>query len=77
MVGDLRFPNGVIVIARAAELLGPDTGLKTGDVIHSVNTKPIDSVEQLRALLKTLRPNSPLVLEVERDGKLVWLAFEM
>ena len=77
VLGDLRFPNGVIVIARAAELLGPDTGLKTGDVIHSVNTKPIDSVEQLRALLKTLSPNSPLVLQIERDGKLVWLAFEM
>jgi serine protease Do len=77
VLGDLRFPNGVIVIARAAELLGPDTGLKTGDVIHSLNAKPINSVEQLRALLKNLSPNSPLVLEIERDGKLVWLAFEM
>jgi serine protease Do len=77
VLGDLRFPNGVIVIARAAELLGPETGLKTGDVIHSLNAKPINSVEQLRALLKNLGPNSPLVLQVERDGKLVWLAFEM
>jgi serine protease Do len=77
VVGDLRFPTGVVVIARAADLLGPETGLKTGDVIHSVNTKPIDSVEQLRALVKNLTPNSPLVLEIERDGKLQWLAFEM
>jgi serine protease Do len=77
LLGDLRFPNGVIVIARAAELLGPETGLKTGDVIHSLNAKPITSFEQLRALLKNLSPNSPLVLQVERDGKLVWLAFEM
>jgi len=77
VVGELRFPTGVVVIARAADLLGPETGLKTGDVIHSVNTKPIDSVEQLRTLLKNLTPNSPLVLEIERDGKLQWLAFEM
>jgi serine protease Do len=77
VVGDLRYPTGVIVIARAAELLGPETGLKTGDVIHSLNTKPVDSVEQLRALLKNLSPNSPLVLQVEREGRLEWLAFEL
>ena len=77
VVGDLRSPTGVIVIARAAELLGPETGLKTGDVIHSLNAKPVDSVEQLRALVKNLSPNSPLVLQIERDGKFEWLAFEM
>jgi len=77
VVGDLRSPTGVIVIARAAELLGPETGLKTGDVIHSLNAKPVDSVEQLRALLKNLSPNSPLVLQIERDGKFEWLAFEI
>ena len=38
-----------VVIARAAELLGPETGLKTGDVIHTVNATPIDSVDSLRA----------------------------
>ena len=37
LIGDLRSPDGVVVIARAAQLLGPDTGLKTGDIIHSVN----------------------------------------
>jgi serine protease Do len=77
MIGDLRIPNGVVVIARAAELLGPETGLKTGDVIHTVNATPIDSVDSLRAVLGDLKPNSAVVLQVERDGKLQWLAFEM
>jgi serine protease Do len=77
VIGDLRFPDGVVVIARAAELLSPDTGLKTGDVIHSVNNNPIDSVDSLRAVLKGLKPNSPVALQIEREGQLQWIAFEM
>ncbi|MGA8150608.1 MAG: trypsin-like peptidase domain-containing protein [Terriglobales bacterium] len=76
VVGDLRIPTGVVVIARAADLLGPETGLKTGDVIHSVNGTPVDSVVSLRALLRNLKPNSPVVLQVERDDGLQWLTFE-
>jgi len=77
VVGDLRISNGVVVIARAANLIGPDTGLKTGDVIHSVNTTPVDSVTSLRRLLRSLKPNAAVVLQVERDSQLQWLAFEM
>src|ERR1700733_5756821 len=53
VVGDLRISNGVVVIARAANLIGPDTGLKTGDVIHTVNTTPVDSVTSLRQVLRS------------------------
>jgi serine protease Do len=76
-VGELRIPSGVVVVARAVDLLGPETGLKSGDVIHSVNTVPIDSVDSLRAALNDLKANSPVVLQVERDGGLQWLAFEL
>src|SRR5579864_1054119 len=47
IAGNLRNPSGVVVIARAANLIGPETGLKTGDVIHSVDKTPVDSVESL------------------------------
>jgi len=77
LVEDLRIPNGVVVVARAAELLVPDTGLRAGDVIHTLNTTPIDSVDSLRAIMGDLKPNSLVVLQVERDGKLQWLTFEM
>jgi len=77
LVEDLRIPNGVVVVARAAELLVPDTGLRAGDVIHTLNTTPIDSVDSLRAIMGDLKPNSRVVLQVERDGKLQWLTFEM
>ena len=77
LVGDLRISNGVVVIARAANLIGPETGLKSGDVIHSVNKTPVDSVTSLRQVLRSLKPNAAVVLQVERDSQLQWLAFEM
>ncbi|MGC1438871.1 MAG: trypsin-like peptidase domain-containing protein [Terriglobales bacterium] len=77
IAGNLRNPSGVVVIARAANLIGPETGLKTGDVIHSVDKTPVDSVESLRATLRGLKPSAPVVLQVERDGQLQWLAFEI
>jgi serine protease Do len=73
----LRIPSGVVVVARAADLLGPDTGLKSGDLIHSLNATPVDSVEALRAALNKLKPGDAVVLQVERDGKLEWLAFDL
>jgi serine protease Do len=76
-VGSLRISSGVVVIARTADLIGPETGLKTGDVIHSLNTSSVDSLDSLRAALNGLKPNSPVVLQVEREGQLQWLAFEM
>jgi serine protease Do len=77
VVGDLRISSGVVVVARAADLLGPETGLQSGDVIHSVNSISIDSLESLRARLREVKPGGAVVLQVERDGKLEWLAFEM
>jgi serine protease Do len=77
VVGDLRISSGVVVVARTADLLGPETGLRSGDVIHNVNSTSIDSVESLRARLREIKPGSPVVLQVERDDKLQWLAFEM
>ena len=76
-VGELRIPGGVVVIARTAQFLGPETGLKSGDVIHSVNKSPVDSLESLRAGLNALKAGSPVVLQVERDGGLQWLAFDL
>jgi len=77
LLGDLRIPSGVVVLARAADLLGPETGLRTGDVIHSVNSVSVDSLDSLRRRLTDVKSGGPVVLQVERDSKLEWLAFEM
>ena len=77
VVGSLRIASGVVVIARTASLIGPETGLKTADVIHGVNKTPINSLDSLRAVLDGVKRGDPVVLQVERDGQLQWLPFEM
>ena len=77
MLGTVRIPSGVVVVARVADFMSSATGLETGDVIHSVNQTSIDSLSSLRAALGEIKPHDPVVLQVERGGGLQWLAFEM
>ncbi|MGD1024592.1 MAG: trypsin-like peptidase domain-containing protein [Candidatus Sulfotelmatobacter sp.] len=76
-IGTLRIPGGVVVLGRAADLITPDTGLQTGDVIHSVNTTPITSMDALRAAIRSLKTGDAVVLQVERSDGLSYLGFEM
>ncbi|MGA9304669.1 MAG: trypsin-like peptidase domain-containing protein [Candidatus Sulfotelmatobacter sp.] len=76
-IGTLRIPSGVVVLGRAADLILPDTGLQTGDIIHALNTTPITSMDALRAALLALKPGDPVVLQVERSDGLTYLSFEM
>jgi serine protease Do len=76
-VGSLRIPSGVIVLGRAADLILPDTGLQTGDVIHALNTTSITSMDALRAAVQSLKTGDPVVLQVERSDGLSYLTFEM
>ncbi|MGB8831927.1 MAG: trypsin-like peptidase domain-containing protein [Candidatus Sulfotelmatobacter sp.] len=76
-IGSLRIPSGVIVLGRAADLITPETGLQTGDVIHSLNTAPIRSMDELRAAVQSLKVNDSVVLQVERSDGLTYLSFEM
>lgn len=74
MVGDLRISSGVVVAARAAEPSGLETPLQVGDVIHAVDGQAVTGLDDLRARLKALDPNRPVVLQVERDGRLLYVA---
>jgi serine protease Do len=74
---ELRVPSGVIVVGRAAELITPETGLQTGDIIHQLNTTPIDSVATLRSTLDALKSGDPAVLQIEREDGLMYVSFEM
>lgn len=73
----LRIKSGVIVVGRAADLIMPDTGLQAGDVIHQLNLTPIDTMDTLRAAVSALKTGDPVVLQVERDGGLIYVSFEL
>jgi len=76
-IGTTRLPGGVVVVGRAADLTVSDSGLETGDIIHSLNTRKIDSVETLRSAVREIKSGAAVVLQIERDGGLQYLAFEM
>jgi serine protease Do len=77
VLSSLRISSGVLVVGREADLITPDTGLQAGDVIHQLNTKTIDSMDTLRAAAGELKTGDAVVLQVERDGGLTYLSFEL
>ena len=74
---DLRIPSGVIVAATSADTTGADTDLQPGDVIHSVNGRHIETLDGLRAALSAIPAGASGVLQIERDGRLMYVTFEM
>ena len=75
LVSELRKPYGVVVAARSADSSQARTGsLQVGDVIYALNTKKIETIESLRAELDHLGADDPLILQIERDGKLLFLS---
>ena len=75
MVDDLRDPFGIIVVARSSE--GSDIPLNAGDVIRSLNGQPVTTLDRLRAALAALQPGAPVVLQIQRDQRLQFLAFTL
>jgi len=73
MLPELRNSYGVVVAARGGD--SPYTGdsLQLGDVIYSVNTEPVSTVEALRTAVDALKDTDPLVLQVERNSRLQYI----
>ncbi|HTZ47449.1 MAG TPA: trypsin-like peptidase domain-containing protein [Verrucomicrobiae bacterium] len=77
LIGPLRIPGGVLVTALVANRLAVDSGLQEGDVIHAFNRTPIRNMNDLRGAFEKLKPGDPAAVQVERNGKLTFLTFEM
>jgi serine protease Do len=69
--------SGVVVIAQGAGSNAIDTGVEPGDIIRAINRTQLQSVSQLRTTVGQLKSGDPVVLQIERGGKLQYLAFEI
>jgi serine protease Do len=74
---NIRRDYGVVVAARAADAPFQADGLRAGDVIYEMNRSRVTDVETLRVEAERLRIGDSVVCHVERDGKLMFVAFEM
>jgi S1-C subfamily serine protease len=52
---------------------GPTGELLPGDIIYEVNHKPVATLPELRALVETQQPDEPVVLQVERAGRIRYI----
>jgi serine protease Do len=74
LLPDLRNPFGVVVAMRSSSAKYTGSGgFETGDVIYQVNGTVVTSIPALRRLIADLKPGDPLVAQIERDGKLMYL----
>jgi serine protease Do len=76
MVPELRDPFGIIVAARAAGAAG-EVPLTAGDVIRTLNGEPMTTLDRLRSALKALPPGAAIALQIQRDQKLMYVAFTL
>jgi len=72
----LRDPFGIVVAARTsgARSEGP---LLPRDVIRTVNGAQMFTLDQLRQTVRAFKPGSPVTLQIQREGRLMYVSFTM
>ena len=74
----VRVATGVVVASTVAGAIDSrDGGFAPGDVIYAINRVPVSGLGELRALLETLRIGGPIVVQLQRRGELMYLAFTL
>jgi serine protease Do len=77
MLGDLRLPYGVLVAAIATSTPSSEQRLQAGDVIVAFNGTPVKALADLRSAAGRLPTRTPIVLQIQRLGQLMFLALEV
>jgi len=71
-----RAGAGVVVAATVDGAIDArEGGLAQGDVVMAVNRTRVGGLAELRAAVDALKPGDPIVLQLERHGSLMYLAF--
>jgi serine protease Do len=69
--------SGVVIVAQTAGPNAVASRLETGDIIRTIDRTPLQSASQLRAMVRNFKSGDPVVLQIERNEKLQYLAFEI
>ena len=76
LLPDLRKHYGVVVAAKGGDSAYSGEKLKLGDVIYAVNNIAVTDVSTLRKQLDELKDTQAIVLQVERDSRLMYITLE-
>ena len=72
----LRVDSGVVVVSTVPGAIDArEGGLEIGDVVFAVNRTRVSGLAELRAAVDGLKTGDAVVLQLERRGALMYLAF--
>ncbi len=75
--GPPRRSYGVLVARLAVTTNGPSGDLLPGDIIYTVSGKTVSTLPELRAVIELQKDGEPLVLQVERAGRIRYVEMRM
>ena len=77
LLPEFRNSYGVYVLAMSDASHSNVAGLLAGDVIHEMNGALIADPAELRDRLTRMKSGDPIALLIERDKRLMYVAFEI
>ena len=77
LIPTTRRLNGVVVAGIVADVSSHDEPILAGDVIYEVNNQPVRSLVDLQKAVRGLPHGRPVALQIERQGQLQFLMFEI
>jgi serine protease Do len=77
MLRQPRLKPGVLVADRADNAPAGRGGLRQLDIIYTINGKHVSDLDELRREVDRLQPGDPVACQIERDGRLMYVSFEI
>jgi len=74
---NLSSRTGALVTEVRPDSPADEGGVHPGDVIHEMNRTPIRNAADLQAVLRDLKKGQTVLLKVDRQGQMLFLAFEL
>jgi len=69
--------EGVVVISVDGGSSAEDAGIMRGDIIHEINGRQINNVNDFNEAVKTVEKNKQVVVLIERGNSMLYLAFNV
>lgn len=76
-IGQVQGKAGVLVVATLSKSQTLGETIEVGDIIYRMNRKPITSSKQLRGILSSMKAGEPVAFQVERSGRLRFVATDI
>lgn len=73
----LRKQYGVVIAAHISDPPYWANQFVPGDIVHAVNGKFITNISELRSTIQSFKKGDPVVLQLERSGKLLYVTIEI